>query len=101
MSYIGSNGLRYTVIKYNGTHDVTIEWEDGEITEHTHWSQVSVGGVGHPMLDTWRWSNYKGFTCRKAFSDNTGVYYQCKCEKCRKEDILTPQQMIEHKKAHG
>ena len=38
------------------------------------------------------------FTCKQGFKDEDRTLYECICKHCELEDVLTPQEMIEHEK---
>ena len=46
--------------------------------------------------------DFHGFICKQGFKDEDRVLYECICKHCGLEDVLTPQEMMEHEKLeHG
>lgn len=46
---IASNGMKMTIIHYNNSHDVDIEFEDGCITYHKRYDRFLMGYISHPI----------------------------------------------------
>ena len=46
--FINNDGDKFTVIKYNGSYDCTIQFEDGTIREKVIVSNIKAGTVKHP-----------------------------------------------------
>lgn len=47
---IMNNGLAATVIEYRGSHDLAIEFEDGEKRTGVSWRDFCAGNVAHPTI---------------------------------------------------
>lgn len=47
---IMNNGLLATVIEYRGSHDIDIEFEDGEKRTGVSWRDFCTGNVAHPTI---------------------------------------------------
>lgn len=92
------NGLHLEITGYDGTHQVSGRFEDGEIVGRTSWNSIISGTVAHPSLSAQKHCVYKGITAKIAWQEEDKVYYTCRCEKCGKEAIWTPQEMIIHEK---
>ena len=61
------------------------------------------GGIAHRSLSLSHGSkDFHGFICKQGFKDEDRVLYECICKHCGLEDVLTPQEMMEHEKLeHG
>ena len=96
-------GMKATIIRYNGVHDIDIRFEDGKVAEHKTYGAFKKGGIAHRSLSLSRGSkDFHGFICKQGFIDEGRTLYECICKHCGLEDVLTPQEMIEHEKSeHG
>ena len=47
---IMNNGLEAVVIEYNGSHDIDIEFEDGEKRMGVNWRDFCKGNIAHPTI---------------------------------------------------
>lgn len=106
--YQANNGLWMEIIasedKNNHSY-VTVRFEDGVVISHRAYDTVKKGEVSHPNLPTQKmFDDFHGF-CRIPGSAPVWLgqkrFYPCKCKVCNTEDVLTPQQMIEHAKTHS
>ena len=61
------------------------------------------GEIAHQSLSLNNGSkDFHGFICRRGFIDEDRTLYECICKHCGLEDVLTPQEMMEHEKLeHG
>ena len=91
-------GLYAKIDNYVTADDVRVVFEDGEISETHYLNCFLEGSSSHPKLSKRNSVNYMGFACKRAYKEENNVFYNCRCNKCGYEDILTPQQMIQHHK---
>ncbi len=89
-------GLTAKIIEYRAFGDVDIEFEDGVIIRNKNLRSFNDGRALHPGFHPKYQRVYRNITNKYAWEENGSVFYFCKCNLCNKEDILTPQQMIEH-----
>jgi len=96
-------GMEATIIRYNTAKDIDIRFEDGTVVEHRTYNSFKNGTIAHPLIRLGCDSkNFHGFICKQGFKDKDRVLYKCICKHCGLEDVLTPQEMIEHEKLqHG
>ena len=96
-------GMEATIIRYNGVHDIDVRFEDGTVVEHKAYSKFKKGGIAHQLISLNNGSkDFHGFICRQGFIDEDRTLYECICKHCGLEDVLTPQEMMEHEKLeHG
>ena len=96
-------GMETTIIRYNTAKDIDIRFEDGTVVEHRTYNSFKNGTIAHPLIRLGCDSkNFHGFICKQGFKDEDRVLYKCICKHCGLEDVLTPQEMIEHEKSeHG
>ena len=96
-------GMEATIIQYAKYADIDVRFEDGAIVEHKVYSAFKKGGIAHLLISLKHGSkNFHGFICRQGFKDEDRVLYECICKDCGLEDVLTPQEMMEHEKSeHG
>ena len=96
-------GMEATIIRYNGVHDIDVRFEDGTVVEHKSYSKFKKGGIAHQLISLNNGSkDFHGFICRQGFIDEDRTLYECICKHCGLEDVLTPQEMMEHEKLeHG
>ncbi len=78
----------------------TVQFEDGAVVENRRYKDFENGRITHPdIARNLGAKNFHGFRAVYAWQEeDKTAYYNCKCHKCEFEDILTPQQMIEHEK---
>ena len=96
-------GMKATIIRYGNNTDIDVCFEDGTIVEHKTYNSFKKCGIAHESLSQKRGSkDFHGFICKQGFKDEDRVLYECICKHCSLEDVLTPQEMIEHEKLqHG
>ena len=86
-------------------YKVKVKFEDGSVTDKAGIYMFRTGRIAHPTL---RMSGANGVSKSSKFCtmDITKIvlrqpdyttYYECKCRECGQVDILTPQEMLEHK----
>ena len=96
-------GMKATIIRYENNTDIDVCFEDGTIVEHKTYNSFKKCGIAHESLSQKRGSkDFHGFICKQGFKDEDRVLYECICKHCGLEDVLTPQEMMEHEKLeHG
>ena len=96
-------GMEATIIRYGRCDDIDVRFEDGTVVEHRTYNSFKNGTIAHPLIRLGCDSkNFHGFICKQGFKDKDRVLYKCICKHCGLEDVLTPQEMIEHEKSeHG
>ena len=96
-------GMEATIIRYGNNTDIDVCFEDGAIVEHKAYDALKKGGIAHRSLSLSHGSkDFHGFICKQGFKDEDRVLYECICKHCGLEDVLTPQEMMEHEKLeHG
>ena len=75
----------------------------GTVVEHKKYGDFKRGSIAHPLIRLGYGSkDFHGFICKQGFKDEDRVLYECICKHCGLEDVLTPQEMMEHEKIeHG
>ena len=78
-------------------------FEDGAIVEHKTYDAFKKDGIAHRLISLKHGSkDFHGFICKRGFIDEGRTLYECICKHCGLEDVLTPQEMMEHEKLeHG
>lgn len=96
-------GMEATIIRYNTGKDIDVRFEDETVVEHRGYGNFKTGGITHPLISLKYGSkDFHGFICKRGFIDEDRTLYECICKHCGLEDVLTPQEMIEHEKLeHG
>ena len=96
-------GMEATIIQYAKYTDIDVRFEDGAVVEHKVYGAFKKGGIAHLLISLKHGSkDFHGFICRQGFKDEDRVLYECICKDCGLEDVLTPQEMMEHEKLeHG
>ena len=96
-------GMKATIIRYGNNTDIDVCFEDGTIVEHKTYNAFEKGRIAHRSLSQSRGSkDFHGFICKQGFIDEERTLYECICKHCGLEDVLTPQEMMEHEKLeHG
>ena len=76
----------------------TVQFEDGSVVENRRYKDFATGRITHPKLArNLGAKDFHGFRAVYAWQEeDKTAYYNCTCNKCGLEDILTPQQMMEH-----
>ena len=96
-------GMEATIIRYENSRDIDVRFEDGKVVGHKTYNAFKKGEIAHESLSQKRGSkDFHGFICKQGFKDEDRVLYECICKHCGLEDVLTPQEMMEHEKLeHG
>ena len=96
-------GMEATIIRYGGAADIDVRFEDEYVVEHKTYDNFKRGTIAHKSLSLSHGSkDFHSFICRQGFKDEDRVLYECICKHCGLEDVLTPQEMMEHEKLeHG
>ena len=96
-------GMEATIIRYNTGKDIDVRFEDETVVEHRGYGNFKTGGITHPLISLNNGSkDFHGFICKRGFIDEDRTLYECICKHCGLEDVLTPQEMMEHEKSeHG
>ena len=96
-------GMEATIIRYGGATDIDVRFEDESVVEHKTYDNFKRGTIAHKSLSQSHGSkDFHGFICKQGFKDEERVLYECICKHCGLEDVLTPQEMMEHEKLeHG
>ena len=94
-----SCGMEATIIRYENAMDIDVRFEDEAVVEHRLYREFKKGGIAHESLSQKRGSkDFHGFICKQGFKDEDRTLYECICKHCGLEDVLTPQEMMEHEK---
>ena len=98
-----SCGMEATIIRYEGATEIDVRFEDGTVVKHGVYGNFKKGEIAHESLSQKRGSkDFHGFVCKQGFIDEDRTLYECICKHCGLEDVLTPQEMMEHEKLeHG
>ena len=92
-------GMEATIIRYGNSGDIDVCFEDGAVAKHKDYSKFKKGEIAHESLSQKRGSkDFHGFICKQGFKDEDRTLYECICKHCGLEDVLTPQEMMEHEK---
>ena len=96
-------GMKATIIRYEGATEIDVRFEDGTVVKHGVYGNFKKGEIAHESLSQKRGSkDFHGFICKQGFKDEDRTLYECICKYCGLEDVLTPQEMMEHEKLeHG
>ena len=96
-------GMKATIIRYGGCNDIDVRFEDGAVAKHKLYDPFKKSKIAHPSISQRDGSkDFHGFICKQGFKDEDRVLYECICKHCGLEDVLTPQEMIEHERSeHG
>ena len=96
-------GMKATIIRYGGCNDIDVRFEDEAVVEHKTYNAFEKGRIAHQLISLNNGSkDFHGFICKQGFIDEGRTLYECICKHCGLEDVLTPQEMIEHEKSeHG
>ena len=96
-------GMKATIIRYGGATDIDVRFEDESVVEHKTYDNFKRGTIAHRSLNLSHGSkDFHGFICKQGFKDEDRTLYECICKHCGLEDVLTPQEMMEHEKSeHG
>ena len=96
-------GMKATIIRYGGCNDIDVRFEGGTVVKDRQYKDFKKGKIANqnfnPRLGS---KDFHGFICRRGFIDEDRTLYECICKHCGLEDVLTPQEMMEHEKLeHG
>ena len=96
-------GMEATITRYENNMDIDVRFEDGTMIEHKIYDNFKRGVIAHQSLNlNYGSKDFHGFICKRGFIDEDRVLYECICKHCGLEDVLTPQEMMEHEKLeHG
>ena len=96
-------GMEATIIRYGGATDIDVRFEDESVVVHKAYTNFKRGTIAHRSLSLSHGSkDFHGFVCKQGFIDEDRTLYECVCKHCGLEDVLTPQEMMEHEKLeHG
>ena len=96
-------GMEATIIRYGNATDIDVRFEDGKVVGHKVYNRFKRGEIAHRSLSLSHGSkDFHGFICKRGFIDEGRTLYECICKHCGLEDVLTPQEMMEHEKSeHG
>ena len=96
-------GMKATIIRYENNRDIDVRFEDGKVVVHKAYDKFKKGEIAHQSLNlNYGSKDFHGFICKQGFKDEDRVLYECICKHCGLEDVLTPQEMMEHEKLeHG
>lgn len=100
---LANNGLCMKIVEYTTASDIKVEFEDGTVVP-SYYSSFRSGNIKHPSLRLGKngyFSNSSrlySFSVLKLAYQYEGVSnYICKCENCGFKDILTVEEMKEHR----
>lgn len=100
---LANNGLYMEIVDYKANNDMTVKFEDGTLVS-TYYSSFKTGNIKHPAINLTKKgyfgssSELYGFRLVKLAYIYEGVsYFICECKVCGYRDILTVQEMKEHK----
>ena len=95
--------MEAAIIRYEKYSDIDIRFEDGTVAERKAYGAFKKGEIAHESLGLIHGSkDFHGFICKQGFVDEGRTLYECICKHCGLEDVLTPQEMMEHEKlGHG
>ena len=96
-------GMEATIVRYRKYTDIDVRFEDGAVAKHKLYDPFKKSKIAHPSISQRDGSkDFHGFICKQGFKDEDRVLYECICKHCGLEDVLTPQEMIEHERSeHG
>ena len=95
--------MKATIVRYRKYTDIDVCFEDGVVAKHKEYKALKKGGIAHQLISLKNGSkDFHGFICKRGFIDEDRTLYECICKHCGLEDVLTPQEMMEHEKSeHG
>lgn len=96
-SKLSQYGLKMWICEYRNCEDVDIEFETGYINTHKYYKRFKANKIGHPFPYT-----MGNITINKPayIYKNVGNFY-CTCNKCGKKDIMTIEEIKQHKCIKG
>ena len=85
-----TNDEMMTIVEYEDSNNITIEYEDGNIRKNIRYEYFKKGVIGYPK-------EYKTLKIGKlAYHVKDKWAFYVKCEKCGLSDIMTYEQMQKH-----
>lgn len=90
-------GISMQIQKYVTCRDIDIKFETGFISEHKFYNNFLTGRIGHPF--PYRLNNVSIDNPAYIYN-NIGNFY-CHCTKCGKKDIMTIEEIKQHKCIKG
>lgn len=92
-----------TIIRYGNNKDIDVRFKDGTVVKHKAYNAFEKREITHRLISLIHGSkDFHGFICKRGFIDEGRTLYECICKDCGLENVLTPQEMIEHEKLqHG
>ncbi len=99
-AFISACGLKARVTEYRILTDSTVTWEDGTVVEHADLRNLT--SLQHPTLKANNYrlvmGTFQGFKTKFITKTKRNAYFECECQRCNYKDILTPYQMMDHRK---
>lgn len=92
-THLSSYGFVMKVIQYRNAHDIDILYDTGYIKTHSHFNLFKKGQCGHPFPYK---LNHIIIDKPAYITQNEGHFY-CHCNKCGLVDILSVNEMKNHK----
>ncbi len=91
-------GMHCTIISYKTSSNIDIKFEDGVVLQNQKYNTFDRKYICHPGLSNklGKQTVFHGFDVKAISYTDNATYYRAKCKYCELDDILTPQQMIEH-----
>lgn len=89
---IAKNGMKMTIIKYNNTRHIDIQFEDGYISKDKMYSSFINGYISHK----WPYCIDNIQIERIAYKYNDEINYEYFCKKCHHHDIGTIDEIKNH-----
>lgn len=92
---LNNQGFGMRITRYRNSSDIDVEYDDGTAVTGRTYRNFLIGNIRYPELNS-----YAGFSLDKGWEEEDKThYYVCKCKQCGFEEILTPDQMLQHKNA--
>lgn len=90
-------GFKATLIEYRNANDIDVRFEDGAVAEHKSYCCFKDGTIMHPGFANVRYhGSINNLRIYGAINKDAKIY-RCKCNKCNKEMLLTPELILKHK----
>lgn len=90
--YRSANGMMMTIIASDKYDNMTVQFEDGYISEHNRFDAIRKGLIKHPF--PYKIGNIVMKKPAYTFKDE-GNYF-CKCSKCGMSDVMSLKEIKEH-----
>jgi predicted nucleic-acid-binding Zn-ribbon protein len=84
-------GMQATIITYRGSQDIDIQFEDGTIVKNKQYHNFLKGRIAYPNKSI---NNIE--IGSEIYKVENRVYYNCTCQKCHSNMMLTLQEMLQH-----